>query len=226
MAQRPMRSLLEVREHLGDDRIPCLICGKPFRAVCHHARLAHGISARDYKQQFCLPVSRGVAGPASREAWASSVRKTRVAGRISNGQPPGGPQPQPAYTADLRRIDPAVIDRLIYALRGGATITEACAAPGMPRWTWVHDTLQRDQIMRAQFAAVIEALPFSQQARMKKLGARFAAAVADRKGWTALAISKDLGVSEEAVRRQILRLRKPANSPAPALQFELETKPS
>lgn len=207
MAQRPMRSLREVREHLGGDRIPCLICGKPFRAVCHHARLAHGISARDYKLRFGLPVSRGVATPEARQAWGAAVARTRDAGRITNGAPPGGRHAQPTYAADLRRIDPAQIDALLSALSAGSTISEACSAPGAPRWTWVHQTLRRDPALLARFDAAIEALPFAQQARMKKLGARFAAAVAERKGQTALAIARALGVSEEAVRRQIVRNR-------------------
>lgn len=204
-----MRSLLEVREHLGGDRIPCLICGKPFRAVCHHARLAHGISARDYKTRFGLPVSRGVAMPESRAAWGAAVTKTREAGRITHGQPPGGPQVQPAYASkDMRRIDPETINRILRLMHQGHTLTEACNRPELPGWTWMHEQMQRDDSLRARVDAVIEALPFIQQARMKKLGTRFAAAVAAHAGQTALSISKTLGVSEEAVRRQILRAKK------------------
>jgi DNA-binding Lrp family transcriptional regulator len=40
---------------------------------------------------------------------------------------------------------------------------------------------------------------------MKKLGARFAAAVAARAGQTSAAIAIALGVSKEAVRRQVKR---------------------
>jgi hypothetical protein len=206
MVQRPMRSLLEVREHLGGDRIPCLICGKPFRAVCHHARLAHGISARDYKLRFGLPVSQSVAVPQAREAWGAAIRKTREGGRITDGAPPGGHHPQPVYaTRDMRRIDPESINAVLRHVYMGCTLTEACAKPGMPRWTWLHAQMTRDDTLRARVDAVIESLPFAQQARMKKLGKRFAAAVAARASLTALAIAKELGVSEEAVRRQIKR---------------------
>ena len=69
----------------------------------------------------------------------------------------------------------------------------------------MHAQMRRDDTLRARVDAVIEALPFAQQARMKKLGARFAAAVAAHAGQTALTISRDLGVSEAAVRRQIKR---------------------
>lgn len=206
MARRQMQSLLEVREHLAGDRIECLICGRHYRAVCHHARLAHGISARDYKLRFGLPVTRGVATADARAAWSAAIKATHESGSIAAPTHRGGGHKRPPYTADLRRLDPSMVDRVIEAIRSGKTITEACSTPGLPRWTWVHYTLSRDPVARARFDAAIEALPFSQQARMKRLGARFAAAVARHPGKTALAISKILGVSEEAVRRQINRL--------------------
>lgn len=204
-----MGSLREVREHLGGDRIPCLICGRPFRAVCHHARIAHGISARDYKLRFGLPVSRGVSAPDAREAWGAAIRRTRDAGKITDGRPPGGGQHErPAYTSrDMRRVDPAMVDAILAHVAAGRTLSEACAQPGMPRWSWLHAQLDRDPALQARLDAAIEALPFSQQARMKKLGARFAKAVAARHGQTAAAIAADLGVSGEAVRREIVRQR-------------------
>jgi hypothetical protein len=201
-----MRSLLEVREYLGGDRIPCLICGKPYRAVCHHARLAHGISARDYKLRFGLPVSRGVATPEARAAWGAAMIKTREAGSITDGKPPGGAPVQPAYVSqDMRRIDPETITRILRLVHQGHTLTEACSRPGLPGWTWMHTQIKRDDTLRARVDAAIEALPFAQRARMKKLGARFAAAVAAHPGRTAAAIAQVLGVSDEAVRRQIKR---------------------
>lgn len=206
MPQQQMRSLLEVRQHLSGDRIPCLICGKHFRSVCHHARLAHGISAREYKQRFGLPVTRGVATPEARAVWAKSIQATIDAGKI---KAPKGPElfrpTPPPYAADMRRIGPEAIDQIIEHLKAGMTITDACKMPGLPRWTWVHAAMARDSALQDKFDAAIEALPFAQQARMKKLGARFAKAVAAHTGKTALAVSKVLGVSEEAVRRQINR---------------------
>ena len=48
---------------LNKDAIACVICGKPFRAVCNHAVLKHGISAREYKLLAGLPLSVGVTTP-------------------------------------------------------------------------------------------------------------------------------------------------------------------
>lgn len=202
----PMRSVTEVRDHLSGDRIPCLICGRLFRAVGHHVRHAHGISARAYKQRFGLPVSRGVATSDVREVWRESILRTRETGLIQQRQAPKGSHGVlPAYTWDMPRIDPGLAEKLFAALHSGHTITEAYALPGMPKWTWLHKRLTRDPELQLRLDAVIESLPFAQQARMKKLGARFAAAVDAHAGKTALAISDALGVSQEAVRRQIKR---------------------
>lgn len=192
----------EAHAYLAGDRIPCLICGKAYRAVCHHARLAHGVSAREYKQRFGLPLYRGVAAQDAREAWAASIRRSRSEGLLPDRQPPGGAGQQPAYAADLRRVDPSVaVAQVIEALRAGQTITEACAAPGGPRWTVVHQALKRDAALQLQFDAAIEALPFGLQARMKKLGRRFDEAVAAQPDRTCADLAGELGVSDEAVRR-------------------------
>lgn len=212
-----MQSLREVREYLGGDRIVCLICGKHFRGVGHHVRLAHGITADDYKRRFGLPVGRGVATGDARAKWAASVSRTHAEGKLRPKAPPaqkGRPPPVPAYALhDLRRIDPAIIDKLLQHLYRGRTLTEACEQPGMPRWTWVHQAMKRDYALMAKIDAAIESLPFAQQARMKKLGARFAKEVRARNGWTSRAIAADLGVSEEAVRRQVVRNRKEDEQP-------------
>lgn len=201
-------------EHVSGDRIPCLICGKLFRAVCHHARLAHGISGRDYKLRFGLPITRGVASPASRAAWRASMLKTRAAGKIEgcNLAPVASraARQMPAYASqDMRRIDPQEVDTVLHHLRAGSTLTEASKIPGAPRWSWLHAQLEREPELQKRFDAAIEALPFAQQARMKKLGARFSAAVAAMPGRTGAAVAAALGVSEEAARREINRQRKP-----------------
>lgn len=212
-----MPSHLAAREHISGDRIPCLICGKLFRSVCHHAALAHGISGRDYKLRFGLPVSKGVSAPDSRAAWRDSIVKTRSAGKIIGGNLPPvefrKPRQMPLYASmDMRRIDPAEIETVLLHVGAGCTLTEACHKPGAPRWTWLHAQLERDQVLQQRFEAVIEALPFGQQARMKKLGRRFSAAVAELKGKTGLAVGIALGVSEEAARREINRQKKPGYS--------------
>lgn len=48
------------------EKIKCLICGLSFKRVCSHVRLAHGVSAREYKEEFGLDVRRGIMTDAGR----------------------------------------------------------------------------------------------------------------------------------------------------------------
>ena len=210
-----MPSVRAAADYVSGDRIPCLICGKPCLSVCHHARRAHGISARDYKLRFGLPVSRGVAAPESREAWRESMLNSRASGAIVGGNLPPYKLRRvrqiPAYAStDMRRLDPqAEVDLVLHHLRAGCTLHEACRMPDAPRWSWLHVLLKREPTMRAQFDATVEALPFSQQARMKMLGARFSAAVAAMHGTSAAAIAREIGVGADAIRREINRQKEP-----------------
>lgn len=45
----------------------CEICGLAFARVCAHVRQAHGLSAREYKQEFGFDVKKGICSRESRE---------------------------------------------------------------------------------------------------------------------------------------------------------------
>lgn len=52
---------------LDCDTIECLICGRYFKSVCNHTRMAHGIRAHDYKQRFGISLQAGLIGKTTRE---------------------------------------------------------------------------------------------------------------------------------------------------------------
>ena len=62
-------------------KIQCLICGKFFRRVCRHAQQTHGVTAREYKEEFGLDVKKGILTRADREHMEE---KTRSNGTIKN----------------------------------------------------------------------------------------------------------------------------------------------
>jgi len=49
------------------EKISCKICGKLCVRVCTHARQAHEISAREYKQEFGYDVKKGIMTDRDRE---------------------------------------------------------------------------------------------------------------------------------------------------------------
>jgi len=52
----------EVEEYLTGKKIRCLICGDYFQAVGNHSFVVHGVTAKEYKLEFGIPVKRGLIG--------------------------------------------------------------------------------------------------------------------------------------------------------------------
>jgi len=200
-----MRTRADVLAYLAGDIITCLICGRPCKSVGHHVRQAHGISAREYKQQFGLPLSRGIEAESVRQARSDAMRATRAAGRMPQTPPPVDAQRRGKSPYKMARVTAADVGRVMHRLQAGETLTEACAYPGMPSWSAVHSALHADEGLQARFDALVESLPFAQQARMKKLGARFAAACDALSDLTCKAAAQQLGVSDDVVRRHRVR---------------------
>lgn|SRR3990167_4920457 len=45
---------------LDDDKLQCHVCGKWFRSIANHSRLAHDLKAHDYKFKYGLPLGLGM----------------------------------------------------------------------------------------------------------------------------------------------------------------------
>lgn len=127
---------LEAVAYTSGDRVTCLICGASCRSVGLHAFHAHGMTAREYKLKFGLPVTKGLEAADVRQARAKAVRATRAAGKLPQTPPPDVSyrigMPRPSYTSrDMMRVTPDSISRLMEHIRSGDTITEACRRPGV-----------------------------------------------------------------------------------------------
>lgn len=66
------------------DALRCHVCGESFPGLYRHVGLAHGISTRDYKQRFGIPITYGLSGAATREkqraSGAATADKMRAGG--------------------------------------------------------------------------------------------------------------------------------------------------
>ena len=58
-----------------EDRVCCGICGRWFRGLATHVRLAHDTSADEYRAQFGLKAQRALQGPGVSEAQAARLRR-------------------------------------------------------------------------------------------------------------------------------------------------------
>ena len=67
----------EVRAYLAGDRIQCLLCGRSLKSMSKHLTI-HGISPRDYKLRFGIPLTYGLTSEESR-------KKYQAGGALSSG---------------------------------------------------------------------------------------------------------------------------------------------
>jgi hypothetical protein len=84
-----------LRDSIGVNKnaIACLICGLEFRSVSNHVKLKHGISARDYKLRFDLPLSVGLTTPDVRKRAQENGRaQCEGTDKILRMQVAAGPQ--------------------------------------------------------------------------------------------------------------------------------------
>ena len=54
----------EVKEYFDHDRITCLLCGRTYANLGLHISRTHQLSLDEYKEQYGLPWSYGLAGRA------------------------------------------------------------------------------------------------------------------------------------------------------------------
>lgn len=65
----------EVDQYLGGDTIKCLLCGGPFQILGRHLISEHGISGREYKLRFGIPLTRSLAVFAVRERARKRIQE-------------------------------------------------------------------------------------------------------------------------------------------------------
>lgn len=84
--EEPFKSTDEVREYLHGEKITCLICGKPYRAITTHLKV-HDMTTDDYREKYKIPYTIGLVSSASHKQRSSKMKN-----RIKNGLP--------VYTSD------------------------------------------------------------------------------------------------------------------------------
>lgn len=76
-SEHPVNSLPKKGEILYDaqNRPICHICGRAYNKLMSHARLTHGVSAKEYKEMFSLSKKKGIVSPETAELLRAHVRK-------------------------------------------------------------------------------------------------------------------------------------------------------
>ena len=79
---RPFQTTAEIRAYLGEDTLPCLICGRRLTVLPAHLRARHGMTADDYRVRFGIPFSYGLAGRGFREQAQARMLDLRARGAM------------------------------------------------------------------------------------------------------------------------------------------------
>ena len=70
------RTQAQVKRYLGGATISCLLCGGCFQRLASHLAYKHDLSARQYKDRYGLPRSRGLTSkkPRLKSGWSPARR--------------------------------------------------------------------------------------------------------------------------------------------------------
>lgn len=71
-----IETLAELELYLSGAKIACLLCGKEFKMLGRHLGRSHAISARQYKEDFNIPVTRSLSCADLREQKRQIMKKT------------------------------------------------------------------------------------------------------------------------------------------------------
>lgn len=70
----------------SDKKKRCAICGGWYVQVATHVRQAHGMSAREYKEQFNLPLKRGISPAWYREMKGRQAKENGTCNNLKKGK--------------------------------------------------------------------------------------------------------------------------------------------
>lgn len=217
-----------VENYLSDDRITCLICGRSYKALGGHLKVAHGISGDEYKDMFNIPYNYGLARETTRKKF-SDIAKNRAADpkfakqleknrdKINAMREAGTLKTRPKRDFIIaehteRALRMAGHDTVfgekqkrefIDALESGKTQTEALENMGYSKST-LFDAKRRDSAFKEMVERTIEKQPFSVQAAQQSLGKRFEKECTRLRGrgYTYQQIADKLGVTAMSVHRK------------------------
>ncbi|MFO1067973.1 MAG: MucR family transcriptional regulator [Geminicoccaceae bacterium] len=243
-------SIEEVDAYLDSDPIPCLLCGHSFKVLARHLQHIHAMTPDQYRERYGLPYSIGLAAVSSRQRFEELLRQ-----RVARATPrKGRKKSKPVVHKPLEfrgkerhshyqrlmatrrlnevnklpadfRFGPEHLETFVNRVLTGRTFKEVARDPDMPSLAWVRTAFMEWPRIRERFERGVEALPFPLQAKLKRLGPRFTAAVARLRArdMSIMAIAKVLGVDAMSVHARLPKAEPPP-PPQPAPDPPLGSK--
>ena len=215
----------EVYRYCSGDRIQCLLCGKWFQRLPFHLKAIHDITSDEYREMYGLPWKRGLCGRDYSLKFSEIMNKRRANGfhpdidaarkRVDHASRRSD---QPFFTKirseniitgnekrrkysheDFQNVLKRMLDE-------HKTLGEVSRDPDMPSEWVIYNYSRKNKEFKKALDATYEQLPFSVQARAKKLNEdifRKVIRILQQSGYSVPKISRFLGVGENTIRRRL-----------------------
>ena len=221
----------ELLAYFGEDKLTCLLCGRLYTQLALHIVNGHGIPTDDYKAQFGIPWSYGLAGKSFREKIArQSARLMRegkipLASRESIEKMLEARKTRRPFNAVVRErtrqrvlaingrtkiMGPEVFEEYLRRIASGRTPNEVARDEDMPVRPWFSKYVRENPDYRQRYIEIWNNLPYAIQIRSRRLGEKFQKDVVAlrQQGMRWKEIGARLDVSAGAARNSWYKLKK------------------
>lgn len=82
MKSNQFKTLEDIEEYFNNDEIECLVCGDYKKSLALHLKAEHEMTADEYRQEFGLPLGRGLIGRDVHRKLSNAARLGQEKGRL------------------------------------------------------------------------------------------------------------------------------------------------
>ena len=242
-------SFKELKEYFNEDRLTCLLCGRNYGNLGIHISQGHGVTIDEYRQQFGIPWTYGLAGKTFREKLSKHITVLRETGKVPHSPAPGHIKKIIKLSQERRPLVEASrndsrhkllklhgrkekwtqedFEEYLRRIASGCTPAEVSRDKDMPRRQTFLKYIAANEKFKKKYKKIWRNLPYSVQVRASKLDEKFERDLIRlrRKGNTLLKIAAALGVTVSAVRQRWHTLKKQGKLTPDDLKLESKTRP-
>lgn len=214
----------QVKEYFNHPKLQCLLCGREYGNLALHITGGHKISHDDYKAQFGIPWSYGLAGMDFKTGASKNLKKLRKLGKIAqspskehikklvSSQKKKRPSVEAIRNENRRKIleqhgrtekwQPEDYEEILQRMLSGRTPMEVCQNKDLPGHSALHKYLKANPKFERKYDKILNNLPYEVLVRANKLGPKFRNDVIRlrRQDMTWPEIAEQLGVTEHVCR--------------------------
>jgi len=227
-APEPFQNKADVEHYFAGDRLMCLMCGKSYVTLPPHLKASHGLSSDDYKVQFGIPFSFGLAGSSFRERSAARMMDLQSRGVIQKAEPgvylpwlrdshrrPNVPSVRRANLDKLitlaggkAPIAHSIFETFLERVSSGRMVLDVARDPDMPSAAAFYRYMNSQPDFKRRYEASRDQLPIDVRVKIRTAKSEHYAAIAElrRKGQTWLQISQELGIKPSTLRNTWKRI--------------------